>query len=576
MAIPSTRQPPQQLPAKPAAGGCKAEGHTTPCNDKRPQQVSVPAKRVIPIVFLPGIMGSNLRMTGARQAELKKSNNIAWRPDRKAEALKMVNAKPRQRQLQLDPEQTEVDVYDPIHNPTGDLDETADQRHDNARVGFDLGLTIETPLLMDDLPTAKPPRKTKEQKARERGWGEIYFSSYSDLLEICELRLNTAFSKGKMDEWWRQIVGVAPAEWQASPEPPLQPLTEGELKQAVSGCWFPVHAMGYNWLESNRESGTNTAKRIEALIKSYQGKYSCEKVIIVTHSMGGLVARALIHPKMGNLEAKVLGVVHGVQPALGAGTAYKRMRCGFEDSTFDPAPKVLGNYGSEVTAVLGNSPGGLELLPNQAYGNGWLRAQRDSHVLARWPMSGDPYEDIYKRRVNDKWYALLQEDWINPARDLQSGFARTARFLDQAKQFHNDLAGVYHQQSYAHYGVDPGHPAWHDVTWQIADESGLANVEPLQIVKDDKQGSLWVIDPKAPSRDGRTRGIAVTMGRATGAGDQTVPMESAEDQLNSGTFKGIFRQRGYEHQASYKDERALHSTLYCLVRIALTMQWSES
>lgn len=31
---------------------------------------------------------------------------------------------------------------------------------------------------------------------------------------------------------------------------------------------------------------------------------------------------------------------------------------------------------------------------------------------------------------------------------------------------------------------------------------------------------------------------------------QTVPLHSAEAQLRSGQFKGIFRQTGYEHQAS--------------------------
>jgi hypothetical protein len=42
----------------------------------------------------------------------------------------------------------------------------------------------------------------------------------------------------------------------------------------------------------------------------------------------------------------------------------------------------------------------------------------------------------------------------------------------------------------------------------------------------------------------------------------------------AGKFKGIFRQTGYEHQNSYKNEAALHSTLYCLVRIAQTMTWA--
>ncbi len=61
---------------------------------------------------------------------------------------------------------------------------------------------------------------------------------------------------------------------------------------------------------------------------------------------------------------------------------------------------------------------------------------------------------------------------------------------------------------------------------------------------------------------------------ASDPGDQTVPLHSAEHQLRSGKFKGIFRQTGYEHQDSYKDDGALHSTLYSLVRIAQTMKWN--
>lgn len=141
------------------------------------------------------------------------------------------------------------------------------------------------------------------------------------------------------------------------------PLTEEELKQAIKGCWFPVHAVGYNWLQSNDDSGKAIAQRVEKIMADYrQWGFQCEKVIVVTHSMGGLVGRALVHPKIGKMQDKVLGVVHGVQPAIGAATGYKRMRCGFEDPglgittlTNSIAAKICGNMGAEVTAVLANS-----------------------------------------------------------------------------------------------------------------------------------------------------------------------------------------------------------------------------
>lgn len=59
------------------------------------------------------------------------------------------------------------------------------------------------------------------------------------------------------------------------------------------------------------------------------------------------------------------------------------------------------------------------------------------------------------------------------------------------------------------------------------------------------------------------------------AGDETVPTFSADDQLRSGKFKGIFRQNGYEHQSSYKADAAVLSTIYSIVRIAETMRWEK-
>ncbi|WP_298234340.1 hypothetical protein [uncultured Azohydromonas sp.] len=568
-----------QLPVQPETGGRKAQGFVTPTNDKLPQKMGAMPRRVIPIVFLPGIMGSNLRLSAGRQHELGMNNNIAWRPDRKGEAFDLLSASPAQRQMQLDPDQTEVDTYAP-DAPTGDPTESPERRHNNARVKFTLPLElgITTPLLMDDPPMARPCQ-TKEQKARERGWGEVFFDSYGELLQRCELRLHTAFRGGKLDEWWRNIVGVNPAAWQAHPGSNLQPLQEDELRQALRDCWFPVHAMGYNWLKSNRRSGIDTAKRINKLITQYiSWGFQCEKVIVVTHSMGGLVARAMVHPGMGNLQEKILGIVHGVMPATGAGAAYKRMRCGFEDGFFNIAAKVLGNSGDEVTAVLGNSQGGLELLPSQAYGYAWLQIVRNGEILLSLPrLDGDPYEEIYKLR--GAWYRLLNEEWLNPAKMLSNSncFGRTCRMLDEAKIFHCDIENIYHPTSYAHYGADASHAAWHRVVWDVNTNISVGSrAETFQLLSDGGRGWLQVFDPALPKPLGLTAlGPSVRLQPPADPGDQTVPVHSADDQLLSGKFKGLFRQTGYEHQDSYKNEAVLHSTLYSLVRIIQTMNWSK-
>lgn len=571
--------PGYKLPVNPAwEQGTVAHGFVTPSQDRIPQVVSIPPRRVLPIIFLPGTMGSNLRMSAARQATTRQDSNLAWRPDHKMMTAGMRNNTAAQRQMRLDPETTEVDMYDPVANPTGNPNETSDER--NSAVSLSDGLYMwsevggDWPLLMSDRPVKGKVSKTAAQKARERGWGEVLFSSYSQLLLRCEARLNAPYRAGKVDPRWMDVIGVAPSAWAAHTAPVLKALDEQTFLAAVKGVWFPVHAMGYNWLKGSRGSGIFIAKRITALMKNYENQgFQCEKVILVTHSMGGLIARAVIHPEMGKLNEKVLGVVHGVMPAIGAGAAYKRMRCGVEGD--DIAAKVIGNTGSLMTAVLGNAQGGLELLPSQAYGNNWLQVRHKGVTIKSLPTKGDPYEEIYK--LKDKWYGLLNGNTLNPAGlNNGPGFENTCMLLDRAKSFHNDINSTYHDQSYAHYGADPGRAAWHQVVWAIDDSANVPDVDLLKLVADSDQGALSLIDLKHPSRAGESPlRFHCTLIPAVDPGDQTVPVFSADHQVRSGKFKGIFRQRGYEHQNSYKDKAVLDSTLYSLIKIASTMAWTK-
>lgn len=571
----------------------KAEGFATPQQDKKPQCARFLPKRVLPIVFLPGIMGSHLRMSAERQQELHQKDNIAWRPDNLGALNISKNAKspPRERQLRLDPLQTTVDIYD----PAGPADVSGDERHANV----ELLKSFHSPSLMDDPPTATN-RRTAVQKARSRGWGEVYFGSYGKLLQHLESRLNNTFFEGKLREEWRDVVGVDPRAWSPDPSLPQQTLTESELKKVATGCWFAVYAFGYNWLQSNGDSAKIIAKRINQVMNELnQSGYECNQVIVVTHSMGGLVGRALVHPNYGNLQEKVLGIVHGVMPAIGAPAAYKRMRAGFEDAGMmhgleeSFGAKVAGNYGDEVTAVLANAPGGLQLLPTDSYGNGWLRVRHNGRDLGVWPKQGNPYSEIYKLR--GKWYALFRETWINPSgfppKKGGGTFGRTCEYLDMAQNFHKKIAHTYHSNSYAHYGADRERFSFGEVIWEIdkncADptgwqdwpilgDSGQGRLELVRRNRDsDKPFSPWVDGARMPQTGvgPMAESIHATILPPSGPGDQTVPVRSADHQLNSGVFKGVFRQTGYEHQSSYQDPRAIASTLYSIVRIAQGATW---
>ncbi len=162
---------------------------------------------------------------------------------------------------------------------------------------------------------------------------------------------------------------------------------------------LPVYACGYNWGASNVDSAKALNKFIDRVIdenrEPKKPKGWCEKVILVTHSMGGLVTRQAV--QFGK-QAKILGVVHGVQPALGAAAAYWRMKAGFErgvDGNLpNPAAWVLGTNGAEVTALLGWLPGGLQLLPGPAYTDNdgekqWLQITDDDGRIKEKLPKGD-------------------------------------------------------------------------------------------------------------------------------------------------------------------------------------------
>jgi hypothetical protein len=561
----------------------KVEGFATPKQDAQLQCARIAPKRVLPIIFLPGIMGSNLRMSKERQEELGRKDNIAWRPDSlgASNIKKNANIKPRERQLQLDPLQTTVDIY----NPYDTAGQSGDERHSNVK----LDPRYRSPTLKDDLPGVKDGR-TALQKARERGWGEVFYGSYGKMLQNFEVCFNNMFTdSGNLGWRWESVVGIDPQVWGADPHAQQRPLTKDELRSVATGCWFPVFAFGYNWLQSNGDSAKAIAKRISKVIDDFKRSgYECHQVVVVTHSMGGLVGRGLVHPDYGNLQEKILGMVHGVMPAIGAPAAYKRIRAGFEDPGVMCGPeeslaaKVAGNTGKEVTAVLANSPGALQLLPTQSYGNGWLRVIHRGHNLESWPKHGDPYEEIYK--VRNKWYALFIEEWINPSkskpRDGGGTFERTCLYVDKAKTFHAAIQKTYHPNSFAHYGVDRDRLSFGEVVWEISPYCpNTSGWKSWPILKDDLRGKIKLVEgginetqlPFGDNMDAPP--VFASIVPASMPGDQTVPAKSADHQLESRIFKGIFRQNGYEHQSSCKDSKAVASMLYSIVRIAQKANW---
>jgi hypothetical protein len=261
---------------------------------------------------------------------------------------------------------------------------------------------------------------------------------------------------------------------------------------------FPVYGVGYNWTASVETAGQKLAERIGDIIKEARKVVGlCEKVILITHSMGGLVARAASELK--GAAGSILGIVHAVQPATGAPAAYWRMKAGFEGSWI--ISSVLGLSAREVTPVLGNIPGGLQLLPTKLHRtheldstnvrkpHQWLTVTEDGTTILALPKSDppNPYRDIYRIKAvvwsrsarpiprpgetagMDPFWGLVDPDLLDPGRAhrptrppntrdeahlaTSDPWAQYIDALDVAERFHDLLGDKTHPRTFCVSGV---------------------------------------------------------------------------------------------------------------------------
>jgi hypothetical protein len=177
--------------------------------------------------------------------------------------------------------------------------------------------------------------------------------------------------------------------------------------------------------------------------------------------------------------------------------------------------------------------------------------------------------------------------------------------IEKALKFHQKIHSTFHPITYAHYGNDPNRPSFGRVVWkvQVNHETELASScvpvhslgQDTYVVEDPQKqlyvakktnslfGILKVVTGKLTQpEDPRTwkliyeNGIGqvvvqtqsgiylvLTLQTPKEPGDETVPAKASAAQVQG----VVMEQRGYEHQASYKDENALQFTLYSVVKI---------
>lgn len=484
--------------------------------------------RIIPVIFVPGVMGSNLKGISA-------AKGVNWRLDSSSSMKGWLIRDEEDRKRYLTPTTMVLDDQGEI--PLG---------------------TVQT-----------------KEELRRRGWGEVGAMSYATFL----VWLENALDDFHMPEWGDRSRMVDKELGAMKGERKL-------AKEEVALSYkyrFPVHACGYNWLDDNASSAKHLKKRIEDVIARYKKeKKKCEKVILVTHSMGGLVARYC--SEMLGMSDKILGIVHGVMPSIGAAAVYRRFKSGTEGDYL--AAKVLGENAAEMTAVLSSAPGPMQLLPTSDYGNGWLVIKEKQNTI-RLPKNGNPYVDIYT--VRGKWWAMCDDQLMNPLNDpfssskkqiqMNKDWEEFANIIKRkVKPFHIDIQDKYHSNTYAFFGSAQKHKAYGTVTW-----SGVDVTTGGILTRGDRPADVLNATPRNSSEVETERNVDAPLGgngwkkiqhqRYTISmpdedGDGTVPRRSGIAPNDNANVKAML-QVAVGHEPAYKDsDLARQFTLRSIVQIA--------
>lgn len=482
--------------------------------------------RIIPVLFLPGVMGSNL---------MTRDGKSIWKVDGIWSMKSWLIRGACERQKLLDPTKTIVD-------PSGDID-------------------VES-----------PEEYLLFKSRRERGWGEVGAMSYGNFLSWLQEALNDnqVMLKNKTSKNGSLTLRETLMDKALGAEIGESNLTPEEVALSYQYL-FPVHAVGYNWLQSNIDSAKALARRIDKIINDYKASgRKCEKVILVTHSMGGLVARYYSELLKGDYGKKnILGIVHGVMPDRGAPMTYKRMKAGEAGM----AGLVIGSNGAEMTPVLAQSPGPLQLLPGKGYGMGWLHIEG----LERPMPQSNPYTEIYLQR--SAWWGLCEERFINPKNkdmdkeQLEKDWESYLDIINNKVQiFIEGLSGYYHEHTYSFYGNK--YPSYAELHWkeigrkytqenyqsQIS-ERGLIFYPPEKFNQSVRYATLET------ASEGYVFG-KYKLSPPNEDGDGTVPIRASI--IN---FSGLKAQLGVgvDHEGAYKSDDTMDArwfTLRSIIRIA--------
>jgi hypothetical protein len=140
----------------------------------------------------------------------------------------------------------------------------------------------------------------------QRGWESVWTAGYWAMLKEIEDKLNDREMPRGFDD--------SPADYGLAGGGP--PLTKDDFTTRLRRYRYEVWGGGYNWLQSNVRSAADVWEYVEGTIlkKAYPKEIlnEEEKILVVTHSMGGMVARTMFTDK-ARTKKTILGAVHTVK-----------------------------------------------------------------------------------------------------------------------------------------------------------------------------------------------------------------------------------------------------------------------
>ena len=292
--------------------------------------IKTASRPLVPIVFFPGVMGTRLKLSSG-------TDDFLWDPDSKAGIFKhylfggLLNYK----------DGTDDDIRGAARRMSapGQLISVLDGSHLDDEKTRIRGALIGKDSTDKQANTAFIGQEMERRQAR--GWSSLFYDSYIPLLQM-------------LDCWGRGLpVKHAGADGKIKTHHNLQSL-------------HPVWAFGYDWRRGAdliAEGGGPYAsgEHFKAFLqKVFADAYAelpkwhwpgKKQVIVVTHSMGSLVARYI--SEVVGCGADMAGIVHLAQPTTGAPAATLRLMMGTQA---EADASLGGDEDRIVRNIMGLSP----------------------------------------------------------------------------------------------------------------------------------------------------------------------------------------------------------------------------